>query len=377
MPALGETSRRYFPVKANTSACARWPRRVFLCANQKECLMRWVKLEMAEHKMDRIGVRWKFKQIKWVSIDGGKSKRNNARIIGSSVIDDLVLKYALMMEEDPQAVFPAMLVYKDSKSYVIIDGNHRFQAYDLADIDKPILMDCYVVETDDPKKLELLIRSFNTLNGMPQKKEESITHVMHLIDKWPALTSKELCDAFGLKPEQVSKGRKIYDTNNRLVRLGVPSHGLKQGHLEQLSRLKNDNVMKRVAQAAYEREMTVEQITETVVAVNGKRTEKDQIEAVAGAVAYVPLPKNNQPHHSTTKIRDRLNRQMTSLLATLNSHMTLESLQLTADQDIKQVLYRWETLQSRAKEILYARRKNNATVSAGRTGKKRPAKSRK
>src|SRR5712672_378946 len=107
--------------------------------------MKWSSDPFAEQSMKDFGASWEIEKVDVSSIDENASKQNNARVSTAPIQDELVEDYALAMERGD--VFPLIVLFKKGKGYIILGGNHRFQALRLLNESS---IDAYIVKSDDP-----------------------------------------------------------------------------------------------------------------------------------------------------------------------------------------------------------------------------------
>lgn len=312
--------------------------------------MRWFRGETTELRLQDAGLNFRFEQIQLSDIDAKSSLNNNARVIGAAVDDEVVISYAVKMEER-NAAFPAIVVRETGKKYVVIDGNHRLQAYLMIEIDdKPKTLDCYVVEGPE-MAIEIATRSFNSANGLGQSHEEKMVHIRHL-SRQPGANIKAICSMFGVKRSTVTREQRIWDTDRLLHDLGFRNHGFSRSHLVEIARLNdNQNVAKRVATACIEHGISSDRLNSMVNHVRKYRTEKTRIEAVADFCSGEAKPARNGSAGGTAPNRDKVLKLLNSARIFLKQNPSKEHCHLTSQGDFLRAKGIYEELREHGDKV--------------------------
>lgn len=333
--------------------------------------MRWFRDEKAEAHLTQVGLTHQYRQVKLSEIADKISLKNNARIIGASVNDDVVLSYAIAMEQ-PDAAFPGIVLVKRDEGYVVIDGNHRLQAYLMVEMeDKPKSIDAHIVDGSD-SAIELATRSFNASNGLGQSNEEKFAHIRHLL-RSPGADIAAICRSFSVRREAVTRELKIWETDQMLHDLGFRNHGLSRKHLVEFARLSdNQNVVKRVVTATLEYGLSGDRLNSLVGHVRRAKTEKTKIEAVADFCSGEAKPLADDRSISTAPNRDKCLKLLNTVRIFFSQHPSAEHCHLTANADFLQAKGLYDEVREYGDKIFCETK--DAGVSPERNGKRRVAK---
>lgn len=202
-------------------------------------------------------------------VDKEMSFRNQARF--QAINQDYVVELAIAAE---QYELPPMVgYYKDSK-IIIIDGNHRIEAY-LTLATKVTKSDFYIVDTTHPWVIDRLTRGANTLNGVSLSKEEKINHAMHLV-RTQGVPAIEAAKIFGLTEPTMKKALHASDVQERLAIQGFTDR-IVPSTLQSMYRIKQDKALLRVAQLVKEALLSSDETNEVARRVErASKSEKDQ-----------------------------------------------------------------------------------------------------
>jgi len=120
-----------------------------------------------------------FEYLKEMPLDGiqvENAARENIRL-DQPMNDATVNRYTLAVEQG--AHFPALLLYRlKNGAFGVVNGLHRYVAYKACKLE---VADAYVLHTQDPRAIELLQRTTNTVTtGEPPSEEERVEHAVRL-----------------------------------------------------------------------------------------------------------------------------------------------------------------------------------------------------
>lgn len=229
-----------------------------------------------EKWLDSHGVEWNYKvNLPTEEIDRTASHRNQARVAGP-IHEDTVILYAAAMEGGSK--FPPVVVWqRPDKKYVVVDGNHRVAALDLAEIDKT---DAYVTGTLTDAQRAILTFEANTKHGLPTSLDERLRQAVHLVEM--GTTQREASRMLGVPPGKVGNAYTLFETDKRLQRLSVSRWDRLPPTLRRrLHAIRDDDVFASVAELAIESKMTQPEINDFVVRVNEVPRSIGQMEIIA------------------------------------------------------------------------------------------------
>lgn len=184
-------------------------------------------------------LKWEYvSSVRLDRFDKSKSLGNQARILKAITLEKVRrFRDALLAGQD----FPAVIAYRDGDKYVIIDGNHRLEAFELAG---RLHIDVYVVDTKDADERLLLTFMMNGLNGDPNTEEETDYHAIVLFRR--GFTAKDIAAKFGISRRRVEDAIVEDDGHSRAVKLGVKSPWAKFPSREARVRVQRDLFMDSV-----------------------------------------------------------------------------------------------------------------------------------
>jgi integrase/recombinase XerD len=134
--------------------------------------------EEIEDWLDAAGVEWTFlTSVPLDTIDFEKSLRNQARFV--DLDDHVVDRYAEAIKNGDK--FPAsVIIHKGTgKSYINVDGNHRFAGYRKAGRKA---MPAYIITKARAQTIALLTYEANATHGMPTSEDERVQQAIYLVD---------------------------------------------------------------------------------------------------------------------------------------------------------------------------------------------------
>lgn len=285
-----------------------------------------------ERWLDSHGVEWTYRaNLPTEEIDRLASHRNQARIAGP-INEDTVVLYAAAMEGGSK--FPPVVVWQrpDTK-YVVVDGNHRVAAYDLAEIDKT---DAYVTaQLTDGQKAALTYEA-NTKHGLPTSLDERLRQAVNLVEM--GTTQKGASQMLGIPSHKVMAAYQAFETDKRMQRLGVARWDQLGSSLRRrLNAIRDDDVFAAAAQVAIESKMTTPEISEFVVRINEIPRATAQMEIVARERA-----SRKRDIRSTAGGRIGFSRPTTRLSSILSNLIGYDPTPLTENsigEELRQKLY--------------------------------------
>lgn len=196
-----------------------------------------MKNQQVEKWLKRYDVEFGYvKSLSLAEIDIEAGKRNQCRQAGV-LMQDTVDRYALAMRAGDD--FPAIVVYRGGKGYVPISGNHRIAA---AIIVQRQYFDAYVVDTDDAILIDLLTRTSNLGEGLPESKASVLEHARYVVQAYNRPIN-EVATCFRIPKSTLHTAVCADETALKLGQLGVNYEGLNRTALSRLHQLRDDAVL--------------------------------------------------------------------------------------------------------------------------------------
>lgn len=176
--------------------------------------------------LDREGVAYGYvASLALTGFDDKSSLTNQARI-GVTLMPELVESYAIAMLDGNE--FPAVVCYKGSKGYIVIDGNHRIAAAREAG---RAAVDAYVVTNSTPLQIRTLTKLANYYNGERPKQEHAILQaVEHVMETGASVMSTPRL--FGISKNTLQVAMRDRRARDRLARAGVNASAVPDRKLE-------------------------------------------------------------------------------------------------------------------------------------------------
>jgi ParB-like chromosome segregation protein Spo0J len=232
--------------------------------------------ESIEKWLDSHGATYRFDAINIEQVDKVASHRNQARV-SAPINEDTVVLYGAAMESGDE--FPPLVVYqrRDGK-LVVIDGNHRVSAMDLAGLEST---DAYIVSDINETQRLLLTFEANTKHGLPTSMEERLRQAVNLVELGASQTSA--ARNLGLPVPRVQTAVTQFRTDKRLAQLGVDRWDrIPSTARRRLWNLRNDGVFKAAATLAVEANMSGTDLDDLIRRVNlaSRGDEKKQLAVI-------------------------------------------------------------------------------------------------
>lgn len=222
-----------------------------------------------EQWLEKEGVEWHYEpDISLTKVDREASLKNQARF--KAINQDHVIELAIAVEQKYD--LPALVgYYNKERRIVIIDGNHRMEAYILAGKTKS---DFYILDTAYSWVTDRLTRLANMKEGWPPTREEKLNHAIHFVrvQNMPVETAAKNC---GLRPSTVFSALYAAEVGERLSKLGFDEK-LYPSTLEGLYRIKQDSALLGSAKLIHEAQLTGDEVAELARRVSKASSEKAQ-----------------------------------------------------------------------------------------------------
>lgn len=208
------------------------------------------------------------------NVDRAESKRNQARI-AEPVNDDQVLLYAESMKAG--ANFPPIVVYKSGSTYIVMDGNHRVGAADIADIET---LPAYVVKNPSPAEVMSYTFAANTKHGLPTSLADRIRQAIGLVDRH-GVKAVDAAKQLGIPLNRLRSEMDNHLANARFRELGVKRFdSLPLAIRRRLDNVHSNRVLVAAAELVLEAGLTSDDTNRLVRQVNAKRSERESLDVI-------------------------------------------------------------------------------------------------
>jgi hypothetical protein len=232
--------------------------------------------------LERLGIRYERRDdMPLTDLDDEASRAawNQARL-GDPVDEEHVEQ--LLSELERGAEFPPIIFYRDNEGRAVtLSGNHRRRTHEVAGrttINAYEATGLSGLRKEDPRVL-LLIYEANRGHGKGVSIEDRVHQAIVLIRN--GYTVRAAASALGIPENRV---RDQYDAARATERLedelGVDTTGIPISAQRRLVAIRNDKVAKDAAEVARKMERKTQEVNELVKAVNGARTEDEQLAVV-------------------------------------------------------------------------------------------------
>lgn len=304
----------------------------------------------AERLLDERGVEYGYcAQFAVADINRDASLKNQARF--QPLIDTVVAQYSRAMQDGDE--FPAVILNKNGRGFVVISGNHRSEAARKAG---RAFIDAYIVQIQDQRVLETLTRSCNALMGQPESEDDRIQHARILIATY-GIPISDAAKTMRVSESKLKATIQAARTKERLTRFGVSAEKLSTRQLQSMDSIQNDHVMEAVGRLAVDAAMPAESIDNLRNELKTARTEADQI-AIVNKARSQPEIRERIGAHSVGKGIPQLARRtlfirtLTTLEKLLSQYKTAEGLQMSDATIAKQTLERVNAIATACAQVL-------------------------
>ena len=262
-----------------------------------------------EQFLNKSGVPWHYEEIVPLSrVDEVESFKNQARF---QAIDDVVTKYAIEMLDGVK--FPALCAYhgKD-KRLIIISGNHRYKAYQEAEI--PVA-DFYIVDAEQEHILLRLTFESNLLESPILPSSEVRYQQGITLYRLGIYTIEDTAKALRLDRTTLDTKINAQLMSERLTILGFKNaRKLTQTTLVVLSRIKQDKALLKTASLAWEARLSKEELVEVTDKVrDASKSEKDKLALRQISICNMGIGLERQPMESTISRSLRRDRDLSKI----------------------------------------------------------------
>lgn len=155
-------------------------------------------------------------------IDLSKIRKDGGTQSRASINEDTVAEYAEAME-NPETVFPPIVVYYDGKDYWLADGFHRVAAWERAGrIEVPA-----TIHQGDRRRAILHSVAANACHGLRRTNDDKRRAVMTLLedDEWSNWSANKIAKQCGVSHTFVNGLKSSLETNSSEPRTYTTKHG--------------------------------------------------------------------------------------------------------------------------------------------------------
>lgn len=319
--------------------------------------LRFMSDPIAEVGLRDRGLEFEIVPIKFTEIDLEESRRNFGRL-GKPIINDLVERYVLLIEEN--VIMPRTVAHRlKSGQCGFLAGNQRITAIEklikAGKLPPDVSMEVYLVTSDDPHGKDVFARSDNSRHGGPPGSEERLAQAIHCTISL-GLSLRDAGKAFGVAPSTLSKHVTVEKEEKVLMNEGINTSSVPRGTLFPLARIKEIDLKKKVAHLIVTHAPCADRIKKTCSAVAnaGSQEEKLQhIKKLEKSLAAKAKDGQRAKHPGMNRPRrDRVIGKLSSLLDYLetgfNGTAFTSDSQLQLDmQDRKRFIELWDRIQFR------------------------------
>jgi len=227
-----------------------------------------------EQWLTKEGIEWHYEaDVPLSKVDREASLKNQARF--KAIDQDHVLELAIAAE---QYELPALVgYYSVNRHIVIIDGNHRMEAYNL--IGKST-SDFYIVDTAYSWAIDRLTRIANKLEGPGLTRDEKLSHAMYFVRN-QNMPVEAAAKTMGIAAGTLQNALSAAEVQERLSGLGF-NERLYPSTLQELYRIKQDSALLESARLVHEAQLSSLEVPELARKVSKARSEKEQQAIIDG-----------------------------------------------------------------------------------------------
>lgn len=238
-----------------------------------------------EGALIREEVQWEYREGVLLSqIDERASLENQARTVPLN--KGLVESYALAMIDGVQ--FPPLIAYPNGKAWVLIDGNHRYQAAKKIERNA---VDVYLVKESDPLIIERMTQTWNDMNGARFEPEERTAKAIRWM-KRHSWTIRDTAQLFRMAEHILGEAVRDEEVRGALLQEGFNPAEFKVNDLRQLHQfLGNRVVLRDLVGAKKDLRLDTIDLGRLTKEVKTQTSEKAQCNAIA---AFVKDPQNRK-----------------------------------------------------------------------------------
>ena len=226
-----------------------------------------------EKWLESHGAQFKEQTVVLTTINKDVSLRNQARV-SVPLNEETVLLYGVAMEQGSD--FPRIIGYEQGNKFVVIDGNHRVAAAELA---HKRSLPALVVTNPTPAMIQALTYEANTTHGLPTSLEERIQQAMHLMAT--GMSRTDAAKALSIPESRLAQAQELRQADIRIYKLrkGVVG-GLPVAVRKRLDNIRSDTVLAAAVDLVTQAKMTAIDVSDMVTEVNRYREEDEQLRVI-------------------------------------------------------------------------------------------------
>jgi len=231
-----------------------------------------------EQWLTREGASWHYEpDVPLNKVDREASLKNQARF--KALDQDHVYELGLRAEKDE---LNALIGYYNKEGrIVIIDGNHRMEAYLLVGITKA---DFYIVDTPHPWVIDILTRTAN-IGDEPLPREQRLSHAIYMV-KNDHISARAAAEKLGLHQSTVNQALEAEEVRERLARMGFTEE-IALTSLPAIHRIKQNNALLETAKLISEAGLNIDEVRDVARRVQrASVSEKGQMNELAKIRQY-------------------------------------------------------------------------------------------
>lgn len=207
-------------------------------------------------------------------VDRESSRRNQARV-SKPIDEDTVVRYGVAMESGSK--FPPIVVYRKGEKYIVLDGNHRVGAADLAKVE---VLDAYVVKNPSEGQITAYTYEANVRHGLPTSTDDRMQQAIHLVTS-EQMTAVDAAKSLNLPLNALRARIDQHEADERFEKLGIRKfRDLHPTTRRRLSDIHFDPVLKAAADLVVDSRLGGEDLASVVRKVNKLRSEREQLDFI-------------------------------------------------------------------------------------------------
>lgn len=206
-------------------------------------------------------------------IDVPNSHRNQARLTGQPVNEEVATNYALALERGDQ--FPPIIVTPTRDGYLVIDGNHRVAAYTLANKDE---IEAYVLTNLTKPQQLLLTFDANTRHGLQTSVADRLQQALTLVAN--GVSVRNAATSLNVPETRVATLVNAQEAERQLATAGVDTGRLSTGHFQRLANLRSHPVRTAAARWFLDQRIGTVEASALITQINNLPSEAAQLDFI-------------------------------------------------------------------------------------------------
>lgn len=206
-------------------------------------------------------IDYDLKEIDISDIDVETSKHNQARFL--PLHDETVLVYGAAMEQGDS--FPPVIVSGNKGKYLVLDGNHRVAAANLAGFKAT---KAFVCKNISKAQAELVTFEANARHGLPTSLDERIQQALYLVNI--GNQPKAVAQALSVPVQKLYKAISASKGAARLSKVGIDPKRFSSSSMSRFASIASNTVLAPVAEIAVAANLNHDEINEIITAVNAE-----------------------------------------------------------------------------------------------------------